>query len=164
MAVEHRAELGPHHAVDQEVDGGVEHKKDMRDKSQGDAPDREAPKVSFLTPVDILINCYLMHVQNKSRKVANEEDDNNEHENNGEAVITPSSSFPSPPDGQVYLSVQEGDGAKGKQSKNKKSCPIDVPGDIQIIHPQLSNIQVELRYIPILVVDHFTLKELWNVE
>ena len=112
----------------------------MQHKPQGNAPDRKAPKVCFLTPVDIFINCNFMHVQNKSRKIANEEDNDNEHENNGEVVITPSSSFPSPPDGQVYLGVEEGDGGEWKQSKNNKPGIVNVPGDIKIIHPQLSHI------------------------
>ena len=63
VPVEHRAVFCPHHAVDHKVDGGVQYKEDMRKESQGNAPDREAPKVSVLTPVDILDDCYLVHVE-----------------------------------------------------------------------------------------------------
>ena len=33
------------------------------------------------------------------------------------------------PNGNVDLSVKEGDGAKGENAKHAKSCPIDVPCD-----------------------------------
>ena len=63
VTAEHRAVFSPHHAVDHKVDGGVQYKEDMREEPQGNAPDREAPKVSVLAPVDILDDCNLMHVE-----------------------------------------------------------------------------------------------------
>ena len=151
MLVENRPELRPHHTVDHQVDGGVKDKEDMIKESQGNVPDREATKVSVLTPVDILDDGNLVHVEDQPGEITNEKDCNNEHEDNGQVVVTSSSSLP---DGDVYLGVQIRDGGEGDQAKNKKPCPVDVPGDIHIIHPEICHIQVLLGGVSILVGDH----------
>ena len=53
---EDSTELGPHEAVDEDVDGGVEDEEDVGEEAKEDAPDREATEDGVLAPSDVLDN------------------------------------------------------------------------------------------------------------
>ena len=59
-----------------------------------------------------------MHVEDEPRDVTEDEDGDDDHENDGHAVLPDPSSFSSPSDGQVDLGVEEGDADEGEDTKN----------------------------------------------
>ena len=136
----------------------------MRNKTEPNAPDGKATEISVETNLHILDDSDLMHVEEKSWKITNQKHCNDEHENHREAVISTSSSLSSPPDGKIYLQVEEEDRRKWKQTKNQKPCPVDVPGHINVIDSKFCDIKIDLGGVSVLVVDDFALKEFWNVE
>ena len=90
----------------------------------------------MLIPVDLIVDCYLMHVQHQPGNIAHNEDADNDHENDRHAVLPHPPPLPPPPDGLVDLGVEESDADEGKDAEDKQSSPVDVVSYIELIHPK----------------------------
>ena len=87
-------------------------------------------------PVDLVVDCYLMHVQHQPGDVAHNKDGDNDHQDDGHAVLPHPPPLPPPPDGLIDLGVEESDADEGKDAEDKQSSPVDVISYIELIHPK----------------------------
>ena len=90
----------------------------------------------IILPVDLVVDSYLMHVQHQPGDVAHNEDADNDHQDDGHAVLPHPPPLPPPPDGLIDLGVEESDADEGKDAEDKQSCPVDVISYIELIHPK----------------------------
>ena len=77
-----------------------------------------------------------MHVQHQPGDIAHNEDGDNDHEDDGHAVLPDPPPLPPPPDGLIDLGVEESDADEGEDAEYKQSCPVDVISYIELIHPK----------------------------
>ena len=77
-----------------------------------------------------------MHVENQAGDVAKDEDGDDDHQDDGHAVLPHPPPLPPPPDGLIDLGVEEGDGDEGKDAEDKETGPVDVIRYIDLIHPK----------------------------
>ena len=87
-------------------------------------------------PVDLIVDCYLMHIQHQPGDVAHNKDGDDDHQDDGHAVLPHPPPLPPPPDGLIDLGVEESDADEGKDAEDKQSCPVDVISYIELIHPK----------------------------
>ena len=61
------------------------------------------------SPIDLIDDGKLVHVEDQAGNVTQDEDGDDDHEDDGHAVLPHPPPLPPPPDGQVDLGVEEGD-------------------------------------------------------
>ena len=84
-----------------------------------------------------MYDCYLMHIQHQSWKVAHSKDQHYEHQDYRHAVFSSPTSPPSSSDGNIDLGIEETDSNKWNQTHDNQSGPVYVPGYVHLIHPEI---------------------------
>ena len=95
-----------------------------------------------------------MHVEHQPGDVTEDEDGDDDHKNDGHAVLPDPPSFPSPSNGQVDLGVEEGDADEGEDTKNNQLSPVDIISDVELMHPNIK-IQFKLYFLYLVFLGFF---------
>ena len=77
-----------------------------------------------------------MHVEDQAGNVAQDEHRHDDHQDYRHAVLPDSPPLAPPPDGQVDLGVEEGDGDEGKDAEYQELSPVDIVGDVELVHSE----------------------------
>ena len=120
-------ELGAEQAVDENVDGGVEHEQKVADADQDERPQGEALLLRLGAPDGRADGEEFMNIEQKSGKVAHQKDQHKAHEDGRQVVLEPPASFVDgvhlPPSEPGRVCVKEQGGRRWRRRSPRRAQP-----------------------------------------